>query len=461
MKIISRDSLILYNYLQNILETIFKGLYQIRINMLVCDNCGKECVNKCGLTIHKRACKHTTEFKCKYCDKIYYSSYNLKKHIDDVICDNHKQEINRNIINMKSEIEAKNKQIQELEQKYKIEIEAKNNKIKELEIINNELKNSLDKTDKINEHILVTNKTLANKVGVTNNNHSTNHHVTYNLPVLTHDIIGDCIKPIQFTNNNNEIDTYCAQINSNGLNQYVYKTDKNRNHLVYNLDGTEVRDEQGIQICEKIAAHPQTKIKKNELLRIQKEIECNIQDGDLDPYELEVKCKQLGDIKIFAEQIDKSKSLKKSITKTLIHANQSNDFILTQFTKELELQVKNKPFDFLFSSPVSYIARNSRMTDHTNLIVKDDRDKPHKLTEKDIRYILNELYRNSISFDSSMNDEEVLAFMKMCKERESIREIYMSAFQYNINRYSRMTENTSEINSFLSEMLESISMFEN
>ena len=197
------------------------------------------------------------------------------------------------------------------------------------------------------------------------------------------------------------------------------------------------------------------------MLRIQKEIECNIQDGDLDPYELEVKCKQLGDIKIFAEQIDKSKSLKKSITKTLIHANQSNDFILTQFTKELELQVKNKPFDFLFSSPVSYISRNSRMIDHANLIVKDDRDKPHKLTEKDIRYILNELYRNSISFDSSMNEEEVLAFMKMCKERESIREIYMSAFQYNINRYSRMTENTSEINSFLSEMLESISMFEN
>ena len=98
--------------------------------MFYCSICKKECKNKGGLTKHMNICNETNK-KCEYCDKIFYSSQCLKRHLE-----NSCNEYNNILKNKEQEylqnIEYENQQNKTKIQDYLDNINRKDIEIKQL-----------------------------------------------------------------------------------------------------------------------------------------------------------------------------------------------------------------------------------------------------------------------------------------------------------------------------------------
>lgn len=91
-------------------------------------------------------------------------------------------------------------------------------------------------------------------------------NLTRELPILTYEIIGKSISSIDVVKNDLTLDDYFEQM-YNGLKTYVFKLDNEGNNVVYNYNGTYVKDKEGEQLSKLIAEHPETCEKKKELTK--------------------------------------------------------------------------------------------------------------------------------------------------------------------------------------------------
>lgn len=449
--------------------------------MISCDTCGKECANDKGLKIHKKACKSgENNFNCKYCNKQLCSQYMLNRHLQEKTCEEHKRFLKEQEENkykhLEDTLEQYKQQLEYVQEEYKtktfeykrqIEIlQEKNKQIEdnyktqttELETKNEQqrkiityLEQGISKFDKVNGRILSTTNSLINKVGYTNNISQT--IINNNLPILTNDIIGDSIRSIKITKN---IDTenYYEQLHK-GLKHYVFKTDKNRNHLIYNYDGTYIKDNKGQKLSEIIATHPETNIKKDELRKQLQDIQIQIEYDQLSQDELIQRGTIIQSTKQILQSTEQLIAIQKTLIKRFYPVEQSNDFILFKFLEVFVEQVKSDPSDFLFVSPVTYIINNKYTINPNKLLVKDDNNNEHKLTDKDMLYMINHVFNHAVTITNPLSEQEITAIKNSGSTFNKLEDS-LFYLQLNIKRYNTIIENTIQSKKEIEQILQSI-----
>jgi hypothetical protein len=430
---------------------------------LNCTFCNKVCKNKTGLSIHISKCQ-TVVNKCIYCNKDF--GKNLKRHMEDKCCKGYLEYIEK-LLKMKTqENENINKNKEEIlleTEKLKQKILDLNNNIeknKELsndKIINlkNDIKNQQEKIH-ILEIALDVNKTLANKVGNNTYNNSLNQvntiNNTINLPALTDEIIGNKINNILVDHTLNNLNVYCKKLS---LETFAYLSDASRNNLVFNNGKRDIKDKEGEILSTKIASHPNTKKKKEEIelfLNEQKKY-AKYEDKYFNDnlVKIEELNKNLDNVKLLKEEIP---SVLKN--KDYLIENKECKFMLNNFMNNLIMLFQKYPAEILFQgSPVELITTSKYIKDRFKLIVIDDNDKDYILTEHELLIIMINIY-NSLSFTKPMTENEIKAFIKIFNITEEYFETYFNNFQRNIKWLSELKQDNKESLERIKELLDDI-----
>lgn len=432
--------------------------------MFICDTCGKECSNKAGLSLHLKKCLKIKEFKCIHCNSIFKSNYNLKVHLENKSCSEHKKvlelEEQTKVNNLKEQILLENEENNKLKQ----QIKEYENKIEQQTLCIVKLNQEIEKKDQeiqnkdqMAKQMINMNKDLIQKVGnkIINN---TNNSIVYNLPVLTDEKISEIISPIVFDNKTTNSSEYCKQLSDGGLNKYIFKTDRNRGHVIYNFEGKEIRDDKGKEVCKRIAENPMTEVKIQELKQIRNQLSIQLQYDNLTEEEASEVRDKLHALDKLGIEINKPAQLQK-ITNNLSHYNSSHEFYLHNYLSELETQIKKNPYSFLFEGPEIYLIQNKYTINHNKLLVKDDKGKEYKLTIEDLRYIIHYLYQNTISFNKPITNEEINAIKTIFTYSKTSQEDVIYFLQKNLSRYHHINEDKDDTNIALQDMLSYISEY--
>jgi hypothetical protein len=294
--------------------------------MFVCETCNKNCTSKAGLSLHLKKCLIIKEFKCEYCNSIFKTNYNLKIHLQNISCQEQKK-----LVELKKQDEIDN-----LKEQFNLEKEEKN-KIKQEELIvsklNQEYENKIkqqelliakltqDYENKIKQQELLIAKLTHENAQFLSINQLLLKNISVNklvneLPILTGEILHNFILNIRFTDSSTyTCESYCKQLSENGLNKYVYKTDINRGHLIYNLEGKETRDDKGKDLSEMICNHPLTKDKIIELKQLQLQIKQLLNTNTLSDSDASIKLDELHSITKLVQELVKPNQIQKYIAR--------------------------------------------------------------------------------------------------------------------------------------------------
>jgi hypothetical protein len=423
--------------------------------MFSCYKCNKVCASQSGLTLHLKKCISEETLQCLYCNNIFKTKYILNKHIQNKSCQEHRQialiEEEKENIKIKEHFllcQEENIKLKQLVKDYE-------KKINEQEINITKLNENIIKSEQMTQQILNANKDLIQKVG---NKIITKNSIVYNLPVLTDEKISEIISPIVFDNKTTNSSEYCKQLSDGGLNKYIFKTDRNRGHVIYNFEGKEIRDDKGKEVCKRIAENPMTEVKIQELKQIRNQLSIQLQYDNLTEEEASEVRDKLHALDKLGIEINKPAQLQK-ITNNLSHYNSSHEFYLHNYLSELETQIKKNPYSFLFEGPEIYLIQNKYTINHNKLLVKDDKGKEYKLTIEDLRYIIHYLYQNTISFNKPITNEEINAIKTIFTYSKTSQEDVIYFLQKNLSRYHHINEDKDDTNIALQDMLSYISEY--
>ncbi len=86
------------------------------MNALACSKCGKLCKDKRGLSVHEARCQITHKLRCTYCSSFFDSDHLLKTHLEQCKAIQEAQERLKQSFTYQSNLEHKDKIIQELQQ---------------------------------------------------------------------------------------------------------------------------------------------------------------------------------------------------------------------------------------------------------------------------------------------------------------------------------------------------------
>ena len=283
--------------------------------MFACETCNKICTSKSGLTQHLKKCLNTTNFKCDYCNYTFSTKHILKLHIENKSCNEHKKVLELEEQTKVNNLKEQNKIFEEENNNLKQKIKEYENKVEQQSLNISKLYQEIEKKeqeiqnkDQMTKQMINMNKDLIQKVGnkIINN---TNNSITYNLPVLTDEKISEIMSPIVFDNKTTNSTAYCKKLSDAGLNKFIFKTDRNRGHVIYNLEGKEVRDDKGKEVCQRIANNPMTEVKVQEIKQIQKQLAIQLKYDNLSEDERIEITEKLNNYTILSDEINKPSKL--------------------------------------------------------------------------------------------------------------------------------------------------------